>query len=220
MSVVNTLEVVRKWLDDKVCDGVLLKPMSMDGPQDEAWKYELVKPSVFTMYVPPHEMRPPGTVATIPSIVIQPQDSRDDLVGEKRELKLRLSFTTFDPGKHGPDKLTPTDDTTFDVESMSTLKLGPYKVGDTRSLEMNMDGWRDAYSFMDRFLRTVESSGDIAGYDLSSKDGISFGPYEYVEDGDIQFPFWACWCSLTLIEPLSRNPDIPDTRNKQINDCL
>lgn len=220
MSVVDSLEQVKTWLEDVVCKDVRLKPMSIDGPQDEAFEYQLVKPTVHIMYLPPHEARPPGAVATIPAIVIQLVESRDDLKAQLRELKLRLSFSVFDPGTHGPDVMTPTEETSFDVVSPTSLELGPYRFGEAGTLQVNMDGWRDALSFMDRFLRDAESAGDIAGLAIKRDDGITFAPYAYEEEGDLQYPFWACWCRLTLLVPFIRNPDVPNTKNQAIESML
>lgn len=215
MSVVDSLETMASWLREHACEGVKLKPMDPDAPEDDAFDYQLVKPEVHTLMVPSHKHKPPGMVATVPAIVIQLTGIKDDGKTQLREIGLRLSFTAFDPGIHAEDMIVPIEG------ERSSKGFGPvYRLDDGRKFTVNYDGWRDAFNFMDRAVRVIESAGAIGDYPLKPGSEINLGNYEYQDSADELYPFWLCWCSLTVLEPLVRNHEIPKTRNQQIEELL
>ena len=76
--------------------------------------------------------------------------------------------------------------------------------GEVGALTQNADGWRDAFSFMDRALRAIEEAGEVGPLALKRSDGVTWGNYEPAEAPDEIWPFWLCWAQLTVTEPLWR----------------
>lgn len=189
MSVANTLDRVARWLREEVCPKVHLKPHDGPGaPQDGRWEYELVTPEVFTLFVPTSKTKPPGVKTTVPAIVVELMSGADHLQQEQREITLRLSFTTWDPGLHGPDILRPDPET------------GRTKPDPEGTLQPNHEGWRDAINFLDTTLREIESHETVDGMPIVREPGPTFGLYDY-EDAPADFyPFWLAWAQITLIE--------------------
>lgn len=215
MSVVDSLEAMASWLRDHACEGIELKPMDPDAPEDEAFDYRLVRPEVHTLMVPTHKHKPPGMIATVPAIVIQLLGCKDDGRAQLREMELRLSFTAFDPGIHSEDKIIPIDG------EASDSGFGPvYRLDDGRTFSVNYDGWRDAFNFMDHAVRVIENAGAIGDFPLKPGAEIKLGNYEFQDSADELYPFWLCWCSLTVLEPIVRNHEVPGTRNQQIEELL
>lgn len=200
MSIVNSLERAGAWLADEVCKGVELKPMSPDAPQSQKFDYHLVRPSVHVVYMPSHTDKPPDMEATVPAIVIQLMESKDDLLNQTRQYNLRLSFTAWDPGLHGPDVINPVDG-----DDVPDGSVGSYELGPPGTCRTNGDGWRDAFNFMDRALRIIENKERLGSLGLVKSEGISFGNFEWQNAPDELFPFWLCWARLSVEERLTRN---------------
>lgn len=200
MSIVNSLEKLGEWLSEAICEDVRLKPMSPDAPQTQKYEYHLVKPTVHILYVPSHTDRPPDVEATVPGIVIELMESKDDVLDQTRQYNLRLSFTAWDPGLHGPDVINPVEG-----------EDGAYELGPPGTCVTNGNGWRDAFNFMDRAIRVIENNEKLGSLGLVKDEGISFGNYEWQNASDELFPFWLCWCRLSVKERLTRNRhDIDD----------
>lgn len=234
MTIVHTLDIVSEWLRANVCQRVQYKPHSLDQQTDQ-YEYELVHPNVFTLYVPTSSTKPPAVKATSPSICVQMVEGVDR--NRAREMQLRLSFSVWNPGIHGPDILYPLDkipkdpDTftsqTLDVETGQVKPPDPlppepenvywpdfgkaYERGPDGMVRLTHDGWRDVWNFVDAAIREIENARSVAG--LLIGPDIRFGPYD--EQGVIAdyAPFWFAWIELTLHEQLT-----PD--NPAINDLL
>ena len=197
MSITRSLEEMGAWLKAAICKDVKLKPMSPDAPQNQRFDYHLVEPEVHVLYVPSHIDRPPEMEATVPAIVLQLMESKDDLKTQTRDLVVRLSFTAWDPGLHGQDILEPVGE-------------GRYQTGPPSKLRPSVDGWRDAYNFMDRALRVIENSERIGALGLKRDEGITFGNYEWQDAPNELYPFWLCWCKCTVQETLTRNRELEE----------
>lgn len=199
MSVVYVIDSISRWLKDEICKDVLLKPMSLDA-QDASFDYKLVEPEVWPLYVPTETTKPPEVAATSPAICVQLIDGQDDVFDERRKVKLRLAFSVWNPGIHGPDKFTPTD-----AENASFGRT--YVRGENGTIALNHDGWRDVWNFTDRALRIIENERALAGYPIDERDGVKFGCFSY--DGSIAdyYPFWFSWIEVSVVEQLSRNFD-------------
>ena len=97
MSIVNSIETVRDWLTTEVCPLVKLKL-----PDDN--------PAAFSLFVPSKDRTPPNIAAPIPSVCVQIVQGDDDLLKSARDIKIRLCFSAWDPGYHGPDIFKPKGD--------------------------------------------------------------------------------------------------------------
>ena len=102
MSIVNSIETVRGWLNTEVCPLVKLK-LPDDNATDASYPYKLVNPAAFSLFVPSKDRTPPKVAAPIPSVCVQLTQGEDDLIEHTRGIKIRLCFSAWDPGYHGPD---------------------------------------------------------------------------------------------------------------------
>lgn len=231
MSIVNSLDRVTDWLREHVAEAVRLKPMDF-GSQTLVSDYELVEPAVFCLYIPTEATKPPEVVATTPSICVQVVEGDDDLTAGARTLKLRLSFSAWDPGLTGWDIFTPTDepanqfgwryrsgrgkpsppeagdDDTAGVDG--DPESAPAELGDG-DVVLTHEGWRDVWNFVDTALRVIESAESIGGLPVNRKDRIKFGVFSQ-DDGIADFyPFWFAWVELSVTERIIRSrPEIDD----------
>ena len=109
MSIVNSIETVRDWLTAEVCPLVKLK-LPDDNATDASYPYKLVNPAAFSLFVPSKDRTPPNIAAPIPSVCVQIVQGDDDLLQSARDIKIRLCFSAWDPGYHGPDIFKPKGD--------------------------------------------------------------------------------------------------------------
>ena len=70
MSIVNSIETVRGWLNTEVCPLVKLK-LPDDNATDASYPYKLVNPAAFSLFVPSKDRTPPKVAAPIPSVCVQ-----------------------------------------------------------------------------------------------------------------------------------------------------
>ena len=66
MNVVFDLDRVAEWLREQVCKDIKRKPHDPADQAVEVENYELVEPSVFALYIPTNETKPPNVIATVP----------------------------------------------------------------------------------------------------------------------------------------------------------
>ena len=109
MSIVNSIETVRDWLTAEVCPLVKLK-LPDDKATDASYPYKLVNPAAFSLFVPSKDRTPPNIAAPIPSVCVQLVQGDDRLIRSARSVKIRLLFSAWDPGYHGPDIYKPKGD--------------------------------------------------------------------------------------------------------------
>ena len=103
MSIVNSIETVRDWLTAEVCPLVKLK-LPDDKATDASYPYKLVNPAAFSLFVPSKDRTPPNIAAPIPSVCVQLVQGDDRLIRSARSVKIRLLFSAWDPGYHGPER--------------------------------------------------------------------------------------------------------------------
>lgn len=199
MSMVHTLDKVAHWLEKQVCENWELKEPG--SPVDTVdYDYKLVKPNVFAYYVPVDPAkRPPNIKSVVPSICVQPVDATDDLVGQSRIIKLRLSLAAYDPGIHGKDWIYPY----CDVETGQVR----YRRGDPGTFEHAIDGWRDIWNFVDRTVRIIENNESMASMPIDKETGVSFGPFSFDADSPLFGIYWDAWIEVSVRERLIRNTE-------------
>lgn len=204
MTLVQSIDGVVEWLNEKVCNQITLK-LPDDYKNDGSYDVEFVTPAAFPLYVPGKDRLPPSVAAPIPSVCVQLMEGTDDLLKRKRQLQIRLCLACWNPGEHGGEVFHTRKD-----ES----KLGGYsyyRLTDetAKTYTRNMNGWRDLFNFKDLVLRELEGTEYIAGHRLVKETGIKFGMF--VEDGNIwdYYPYWHSWITITLESGVvARTPEI------------
>lgn len=196
MSIVNSIELVRGWLEENVCPQVRLK-LPDDGATDASYPYELVHPAAFALFIPSKDRTPPGIAAPIPSVCVQIVQGRDDMTAGIRAIRLRLCFAAWDPGLHGPDILKPAG-VSAHIRSDDGEALARF--------QKNGEGWRDAWNFVDTALREIEDAEYLNGLRLVKEEGVTFGLFTEQDAVPDFYPFWYAWAELTVSEGLSRHP--------------
>lgn len=124
MSIVNSIEIVREWLDSTVCPMVQLK-LPDDSATDASYPYKLVNPTAFSLFVPSKDRLPPKVPAPIPSVCVQIVEGTDSLTMSSRSIKIRLCFSAWDPGYHGRDIFKPKTTAAAHTSSGKTRRPRP-----------------------------------------------------------------------------------------------
>ena len=197
MSIVNSIEIVKEWLNKKVCPFVELK-LPDDNATDASYPYKLVNPAAFALFVPTKDRLPPKIAAPIPSVCVQMVSGSDALIDSSRKIKIRLCFSAWDPGYHGPDILKPKGDGAY---------IQQYNEEAVATFEKNGEGWRDAWNFVDTALRTIENAEYIGDLRVIKENGIDFGPVTEQDAIADFYPYWFAWAEFSLEETLTRNPE-------------
>lgn len=198
MSIVNSIESVREWLTENVCPLVKLK-LPDDNANDASYPYKLVNPAAFSLFVPSKDRTPPNVAAPIPSVCVQIVKGEDDMIAHSRGIRIRLCFSAWDPGYHGPDIFRPRGDG-------SGTYIQQYNEEASAYFEKNGEGWRDAWSFVDTTLREIENAEYMNGLRVIKEEGITFGPVTEQDAVPDFYPYWFAWAELTIEETLTRNP--------------
>lgn len=188
MSVVNNLDKLAEWADVNICQQVELK-LPDDDATDATYPYKLVKPSAFVMYLPTKDRLPPNTAAPIPSLCVQIIEGTD--LKNNGSVKVRFSFSAWNPGDHGKDIFVPNPASPGSYTQWNTEEARAY-------FKRTSDGWRDVWNFVDVALRAVESTNTIDCIRIAHEKGVSFGPF--AEQGSVvdYYPYWYAWVSFTV----------------------
>lgn len=192
MSIVNSMERVRAWLEENVCSQVKLKAPD-DSATDAAYPYELIHPAAFAMFLPSKDRMPPPVRSPIPSVCVQLVQGEDNLTQCRRGLVLRLSFSAWDPGLHGQDVFLPKGG-------------GRYEQRQEAAFQKNAEGWRDVWNFVDTAMRLLEDCEYPGGLRIMKERGITFGPFTEQDAVPDFYPYWYAWVQFTLEEGLTRHP--------------
>lgn len=198
MSIVNSIENTREWLDANVCPLVKLK-LPDDKATDASYPYKLVNPAAFSLFVPSKDRTPPKIAAPIPSVCVQIVQGEDDLIESTRGIRIRLCFSAWDPGIHGPDIFKQKGDG-------SGIYVQQYNEEASAYFEKNGEGWRDVWSFVDTALRAIENAEYIGDLRVVKEEGITFGPFSEQDAVPDFYPFWFAWVEFSIEEALTRNP--------------
>lgn len=200
MSIVSDLDMVRDWVQENICSEIKLKlPADTDNRE---YSYELVTPETFVLYLPSKDRLPPGALSPIPSVCIELLEGKEDATG-LGTVDLRLVFSAWDPGIHGPDIFDP-------VEGKPGHFTGRYSKDSREFYRRCSEGWRDLWNFIDLALRKLESAGSVGGLALDRKAGIQYGMFS--QDGALLdfYPYWHGWITLTLNRGTARKPEWND----------
>ena len=197
MSIVNSIETVRGWLNTEVCPLVKLK-LPDDNATDASYPYKLVNPAAFSLFVPSKDRTPPKVAAPIPSVCVQLTQGEDDLIEHTRGIKIRLCFSAWDPGYHGPDIYLPQGNGSGTYIQQDTSEAADF-------FQKNGEGWRDAWNFVDTALRLIENAEYIGDLRVIKELGITFGPVAEQDAVPDFYPYWFAWAEFSVEETLTRH---------------
>lgn len=196
MSVVHLIDTVTDWARLNICERITLKvpPDNMD-PNDGDYAYKLATPAAFPLYVPSAEKAAPNIHFTTPSLCVRFMEGQDVQASGKGFVDLQLVFSTWDPGYHSKDEFQPNGDGTFQRGATSPTHF-----------QRSVDGWRDAWNFVDIALRAVENTVIIGnGYTIDKVTPVKFGPLVEQDIITDYYPFWFAWISFRVNYDLRRN---------------
>lgn len=195
MSIVDSLERIRGWVEKTICSQVQLKCPN-DEHANSAYPYRLVNPAAFAMYVPNADGLPNESPPTIPSVCIQ-------LVAGKHKsndgtMQIRMCFAAWDPALHGKDTFLPIDG--------KPGEYGQLSEDDAKKVfARSSEGWKDAWNFVDVAVREIESTETISGMRVVIEDGVTFGPATEQEAIVDFYPYWFAWVNFTLYHGITRS---------------
>lgn len=198
MTVVELIDNVTEWAQKEICDRVHLKvpPDDDSAPVDAGYQHTLVTPTAFPLFVPSKDKLPPNTVAPIPSLCVRFIEGTDALDGTGGVVTLQFVFSTWDVGHHGKDFFHAQKDGSY--KQWSGPEADAY-------FRRNTEGWRDAWNWVDVALRALESTSNVAGYELNRQSPIEFGPLADQDNIPDFYPFWFCWVNFSLKYSVVRN---------------
>ena len=198
MSIVNSIETVRDWLTAEVCPLVKLK-LPDDNATDASYPYKLVNPAAVTLFGPSKGRPPPDLPPPIPAGGGPRGQGGADRLAGARDLKIRLCFSAWDPGYHGPDIFKPKGDG-------SGTYIQQYNEAAASYFVKNGEGWRDAWNFVDTALRLIENAEYLGDLRVIKEKGITFGPVAEQDAVPDFYPYWFAWAEFSVEETLTRNP--------------
>ena len=167
MAIVKQLDIIKSWLEKEICSHFEFKQAD-DENVDASYKYKLVNPSVFILYVPPKEILGEDE-NRVPSICIQFDDGQESLTDKGGTLNIRLQFSIFNPGMH--------------------TEYG-YK--------RNTEGWRDVWNFIDYTMERIRNTELIDGLRIVKENGIKCGPIEDNGQIPNFYPYYFAWMSFSV----------------------
>lgn len=187
MTVVNILDTLTAWAQERICSQVRLKvpPDNEIEPDDAGYEYRTTNPAAFPMYVPTKEKLPPGVLSPIPSVCVRFVKGADNMAEGQGNIGVQLCFSAWNPGLHKQD-----------------IVDGPPADAD---FKRSSDGWRDAWNMVDVALREIESVTEINGLLIDRSTPVEFGPMTEQESIPDFYPFWFAWVTFTVNYPIIRS---------------
>lgn len=189
MAIVTAIDKIRDWVESEICSQVQLKAPDND-VVDEDYAYKLVHPAAFSMFTPTEDKLPEGVETSIPSVTIRITDGEDLPAKGSREMKVTLLFAAWSPGLHAGDYLEAVqyerDDNGVLRQITSVKKYPP----NAKVFDMDAEGWRDAWNFVDTAVRIIENVEYLGGYRFMKERGLKFAPVASQEATPEYWPFW------------------------------
>lgn len=198
MSIVNVIDRVRAWSEKSICDKVLLKAAPAEGEAaDGGYKYKLVHPAAFPMYVPTKDRLPPPVLSPIPSLCVRVLDGADSLVDSSGAVNIQLGLSAWNPGTHAKDLY----DCSVVGDGLIAFKQHTTPDGDSYFVQ-DAAGWRDAWNFLDVARREIEAAKTIDGLQIDQRVGVKFGPYQEQDSIPDFYPLWFAWLTFGVRYPI------------------
>lgn len=194
MSVVRLIDKLTEWAQQNICERIQLKvPPKNEAPNDADYAFELTTPVAFPMYVPTEEKLPPTIRSNHPSLCVRFLNGEDAPASNSGSLTVQFCFSTWDPGLHRKDRFNPNGNGTFKPDT-------------AEKFQRSIDGWRDAWNFVDIARRAVESTVIISDeYTIDRTSPVEYGPLTDQNAIVESYPFWYAWISFKVNYNLRRN---------------
>lgn len=185
MLLVETVERLTAWIQKHVCNEIRFK---MPDTAEE------IHPAAFAFFAPGKEMLPPDIPAPVPSCVVQIMAGTDTPKKGSREMDVRVSLCTWNPGVHEKELYQAYPD----ASSPMGWKFRYANPQESQAFQMDLDGWKDVYTFADLLISKLEQAGTLGPIRIKIEDGIEFGPFQ--TDGQLwdQYPFWSCFITFKI----------------------
>ena len=197
MSIVKILDDVTDWARKNICSKIELKvPPKNTEPNDVDYEHKTANPVAFTMFVPTEDRLPKNIPSAFPSLCVRFLEGVDNLDKMNGTIGIQFLLSTWNPGKHSADRFIVHKNDPFQWVKDPTAE---------KEFERNGDGWRDAWNFTDIAVQAVESTTNIAGYEIDRSVPVKFGPLTEQEAVPDYYPFWFSWVTFQLKYPLRRN---------------
>ena len=188
MTIVRTIDQICSWLNENVCQEVLLKKPPKDTNATNArYEYELIHPYAFPLYLPAKDKLPPGAECTFPSIAVQLDYGTDET--SNREMNINLGFGSWNPGIHPDDWIIPEGATEERADTFTN----------------SAEGWRDLWNFVDKTVTAIEQTTYMGDDVEVLKDEMEFGPYKDQDSIVSFYPMWYAYFKFKVRSTLLRN---------------
>ena len=184
MTLIEMVESLCRWLDEKVCSQItLLEPD--DNMQSAEYEGLRVHPKAYPLFNPWQDANPEVEIPGAPGIVVSVLEGHDDLKRNLRVLSLQLQLISWNPGKYGRDILYPIEDPDTPTGARYVRKM------DEWTYERSQSGWKDSYAFLEVTLSELEKTELISGMRLKLKeDGLTYGHYRDETGPADLWPYW------------------------------
>lgn len=180
MTIVEIIDNITEWTYKNICSRIKLKNAPPDRePSDDGYRYELVTPAAFSLFVPTKEKLPPDVKTSIPSVCVRIVGGRDSY--DMRELQIELAFSTWNTGRHGEDIIYPDN-----IQ------------GEKKKFERNSEGWRDLWNFIEISLGQLAANAAINGIEIVKNEPFTYGPFKQQETIPDFYPFWFGYVSFKV----------------------
>lgn len=173
MTIIQAIETIADWLNENVCPRLILKRPS-DCKQGTFYDYEEVHPVAFAMFLPGSDKLPEGISTQCPYILVQLLDGENNLLRKVGRFNIQLSFMAWNPGVH------------------------PDETGMKDVYRRSAEGWKDAWSFLERTVADIENAEYINGIRFVKESGVKFGQFQ--KDGQIAdtYPYFYAWATMVM----------------------
>ena len=211
MSIVENIDSLVDWANADICSKIQLKnppPEDDDNNADDVrYNYGLTTPTAFPLFLPTKDRLPPKVKANIPSVCIQLIDGEDTRKDGK--MKIRMSFATWSPGKHGEDIWNPVSDSSTNND-MNIPHGARFEKASGEYIQTcykrDLEGWRDVWNFVDIARREIRNTDVINDtLQIIHEDGVKYGQFN--QDGTpLEFyPFWFAWIEFFVKYSVTRS---------------
>ena len=169
MTIEHCIDTIADWLRENVAPKMKLKKSpDRGGKHSSGYDYQLVNPSVVTMFLPPDELmrkqqqsdkEEDTRLPNAPSIMVQFLGGEHDCTAQKGSSDIRLVLSVWNPGVHNGNRFQPT-----------------------------AEGWRDLVHLIETTVQEIETSimlngvrlrTDTLRYSIATDNGLLLDHYPF-----------------------------------------
>ncbi len=199
MTLVEIVETLCEWLDEKVCSQVMLLDPD-DDMQSADYEGLRVHPKAYPLFNPWQSASPEVEIPGAPGIIVSVLEGHDDLKKGLRTLSLQLQLISWNPGQYGRDIWCPVEDQDSSTGKRYVRKLNEW------TYERSQSGWKDSYIFLETVLREFEKTETIHGMRIKLKENeLTYGHYRDDTGPADLYPYWINYISLDVEVGLNRS---------------